>query len=241
MKKKLATAAEAYEEFVLHNSRFIASHSSFVCPYSACGAYSSHAWGNVSQLWVLEEGGGGSPRKLGENTRIVTSLCNACQNEAVFVNGLLVHPRQVEVSPPHIDMPQKIMADYNEAAQILAASPRGAAALLRLAVQKLLPLIGATKNDINQQIAELVANGTLTSMMQKALDSLRVIGNEAVHPGTMDLSDDVETATSLFQLLNFIVDKSITEPKLVDELFASLPEAKLKGIENRDGVSNGST
>jgi hypothetical protein len=97
-----------------------------------------------------------------------------------------------------------------------------------------LPLIGTTKKDINEQIKELVQNGVITTAVQKALDSLRVIGNEAVHPGTLDLKDDTATATTLFTLLNFIVEKSITEPKLVDEIFASLPEAKLKGIENRD-------
>jgi hypothetical protein len=36
------------------------------------------------------------------------------------------------------------------------------------------------------------------------LDSARVIGNEAVHPGTMDMRDDHDTAIKLFGLANLI-------------------------------------
>jgi Domain of unknown function (DUF4145) len=164
----------------------------------------------------------------------VTACCEACKLESVFVNGRLVFPTKLEAPLPHSDMPVEVSTEYAEAASVLTNSPRAAAALLRLAVQKLLPLIGATKQNINDQIAELVANKTITAEIQKALDSLRVIGNEAVHPGTMELTDDIAIATSLFKLLNFIVEKSISEPKLVSEIFAGLPEAKRKGIEVRD-------
>lgn len=134
-------------------------------------------------------------------------------------------------------MPAQIMSEYAEAAAILPGSPRGSAALLRLAVQKLLPLLGATKRDINHQIGELVEKGIISARVQKALDTLRVIGNEAVHPGTIDLTDNVEVAMALFRLLNFIVDKAISEPKHADEMFALLPPDKLAGIAQRDKVA----
>lgn len=51
----------------------------------------------------------------------------------------------------------------------------------------------------------------ISPALQQALDSVRVIGNEAVHPGTMDLRDDVFTVLSLFGLVNFIVQKAITD------------------------------
>lgn len=131
-------------------------------------------------------------------------------------------------------MPAEIVSDYLEAGQILSRSPRGAAALLRLAIQKLCPLLGATKKDINAAIGELVSQGTITTSIQQALDSVRVIGNEAVHPGQMDLKDDADTAASLFRLLNFIVEKAITEPKQVASIFAGLPPSKLAAIAERD-------
>jgi len=58
--------------------------------------------------------------------------------------------------------------------------------------------------------------------------------NEAVHPGEMDLRDGVETASQLFVLVKAIADQMITQPKLRDALYNTLPQAKRDGIEARD-------
>ncbi len=71
-------------------------------------------------------------------------------------------------------------------------------------------------------------------MVQQALDVVRVVGNEAVHPGTLDLRDDRDIAMQLFGLVNAIVDQTITHPKTVRELYAKLPDAKRQAIEQRD-------
>lgn len=113
-------------------------------------------------------------------------------------------------------------------------APRGSAALLRLVIQKLLPDLGATKKAIDAAIGELVANGKIKTPIQKALDTVRVIGNESVHPGEMDLKDNRETALALFRIINMIVETAITEPNRLEELYASLPPSKLEGIANRD-------
>ncbi|WP_230199384.1 hypothetical protein [Bacillus ndiopicus] len=65
---------------------------------------------------------------------------------------------------------------------------------------------------------------------------MRVIGNESVHPGQLDLKDDFETANQLFELINFIVEDRITRPKTIEALFNKLPEGKRKGIEERDKI-----
>ncbi len=108
----------------------------------------------------------------------------------------------------------------------------GACALLRLATQKLADDLEPGPGDLNAKIGRLVSNG-LPEMVQQALDSLRVIGNEAVHPGELDLDDDVETA--LFELLNLTVEDRITRPQRVQDLYGKLPPSKLQGISNRDG------
>src|SRR5229473_2853992 len=54
-------------------------------------------------------------------------------------------------------------------------------------------------------------------------DIIRVIGNNAVHPGTIDLRDDQATALALFDLLNLIVDEMITRPREIDEIYKRLP------------------
>ncbi len=138
--------------------------------------------------------------------------------------------------PPNRDLGEEIIRDYEEARSIVLQSPRGAAALLRLAIQKLCLRLGYPGKDINKDIQALVANG-LPQKVQQALDSVRVIGNEAVHPGTLDLRDNPETALKLFKLVNFIATKMITEPAEIDHIYGGLPPGKLEGIARRDANS----
>lgn len=130
-------------------------------------------------------------------------------------------------------MPMDVRADYEEARAIVALSPRGACALLRLAVQKLGGELGESGKNIDSDIASLVNKG-LDVEVQQALDSLRVIGNNAVHPGEMDLTDDTETATALFTLLNFIVEDRIAQPKKRKAIFDKLPEGARAAIQKRN-------
>ena len=147
----------------------------------------------------------------------------------------MLWPQTMSAPEPNEDLPTDIALDYREAGVIFTISPRGAAALLRLCVQKLCrTLLGedATKT-IDQDIALLVARG-LDKRIEQALDIVRVVGNEAVHPGTMDLRDDAATAEELFQLINIITDTMISRPKRLEELYARLPPDKVKGIEQRN-------
>jgi hypothetical protein len=70
------------------------------------------------------------------------------------------------------------------------------------------------------------------------LDIVRVIGNESVHPGTIDLRDEPETAVQLAGLVNFIAEAMITQPKEIDKLYDSLPESKREAIDRRDGTAS---
>lgn len=55
-----------------------------------------------------------------------------------------------------------------------------------------------------------------------------------MHPGVIDLNDDRETALRLFGLINSIAEQLISQPKRVSEMYAKLPEEKLKAIESRN-------
>jgi hypothetical protein len=77
--------------------------------------------------------------------------------------------------------------------------------------------------------------------LQKALDVVRVIGNQAVHPGVMDLKDKRETAGKLFELINLIAHDRITYPKEVDALYSSLPAPQIAQITKRDAAANPKT
>ena len=130
-------------------------------------------------------------------------------------------------------MPPNIQADFEEARSIFPLSPRGAAALLRLAVQKLCAHLGEKGKNIDDDIAALVSKG-LPVPIQQALDAVRVIGNDAVHPGQIVLNDERDTAESLFFLVNFIVENRISQPKHIADVYGRLPQPKRDAIERRN-------
>ena len=138
-----------------------------------------------------------------------------------------------DITPPNPDLSDEIKDDYEEARSILSRSPRGAAALLRLAIQKLCKELGEQGENINQDIASLVRKG-LPIQVQQALDAVRMIGNEAVHPGQIAISDNPAIAATLFRLVNFIAEKMISEPKAIEQIYGSLPPEKLAAIQRRD-------
>ncbi|MFN7168003.1 MAG: DUF4145 domain-containing protein [Pannonibacter sp.] len=169
-----------------------------------------------------------------EALNISTSRCFNCAEIAIWCADKLIYPRMDYAVPANPDMPDDIRRDYDEASKILMQSPRGSAALIRLAIQKLCKFLGESGENINSDIANLVKSG-LNIQVQQALDVVRVIGNNAVHPGQIDLRDDHATAASLFKLINLIVEKTISEPKHVAEIYDSLPESAVRAIEKRDG------
>lgn len=162
------------------------------------------------------------------------SECFVCKKLAVWVGSRLRFPvTNAEVPEPNEDLPGDIRRDYIEAGDVVSASARSAAALLRLAIQKLCSHLLERDGAINEMIGELVQRG-LNPLVQRALDVVRVIGNEAVHPGELDLRDDQATAMQLFGLVNLIAEAMITQPKHVMALYGSLPPDKIAGIEQRD-------
>jgi hypothetical protein len=77
----------------------------------------------------------------------------------------------------------------------------------------------------------------LPVQVQQALDIVRVVGNNAVHPGQLDLKDDRQTANQLFGLTNLIVEVMITQPKHVNALYQTIvPEPQRRAIQQRDGI-----
>lgn len=228
------TAEEGYAS-ALGEYGVIGRYANFVCP--TCSAFAQHEWGHTLEAYSYDDNESARRRRNLESGFVFAACCS-CKHECLFKDGRLIYPSAVGAPPPAEDMPEQIKGDFEEARQIARLSPRGAAALLRLAIQKLCPLIGAAESDINKMIGQLVSDGKIPVVVQQALDSVRVIGNEAVHPGTIDLKDDVSTATTLFELVNFIVEKAISEPKKIAAIFGSLPPGKLAGIAQRDAASS---
>jgi hypothetical protein len=96
-----------------------------------------------------------------------------------------------------------------------------------------MPHLGEKGKDLNTDIGKLVGKG-LDPIIQQALDVVRVIGNNAVHPGKIDLNDNPETASKLFGLVNIIVTTMITARIQIGEMFDDLSDSAKAAIEKRD-------
>jgi hypothetical protein len=139
-----------------------------------------------------------------------------------------------ELPPANPDLPEEIGRLYDEARSIARLSPRGAAALLRLAVQRLCKELGEPGENLNDDIGSLAAKGRITPDAKRAFDLVRFTGNQAVHAGEIDLADNPATTKPLFYLINLIANDTISQKKLLDALYQVLPEGVLQQIAERD-------
>ena len=194
----------------------------FNCIY--CGVFAKQEW------YTLNFG----HNNYGLTVSPITSCeCQHCFKLSYWCDSRMLIPAEAPCAPPHPDMPKSIIGEYQEARSIFVQSPRAAVALLRLAIQKLMPEFGEKGENINDDIKSLVAKG-LPIKVQQALDFCRVVGNNAVHPGKINLNDTPEMGQHLFECINFIVEELITRPNRMDNFYAKLPEAARAAIEKRD-------
>ena len=181
----------------------------FNCP--CCGAYAHMEWALL--------------RTIEELSFCYQAKCSRCKNESLWrvikfnsapwgrddQAGVQVYPDSGVALLPETDMPDDVKKDYIEASTIFSRSPRGAAALLRLGLQKLCKHLGEKGENINTDIR-----------------------NFAVHPGEMSEQDIDLVASKMFDLLNFVVKKGITEPKELEALYTLTPEKPRKDAEAKD-------
>lgn len=198
--------------------------TAFNCPI--CSAFANQEW---KKLNTSINGRFDTLRET------IICICYHCHRYSIWYDEKMIYPDFSGIEPPNQDLNEDIKRDYQEAVSIMQKSPRGAAALLRLMIQKLMIQLGEKGKDINSDIGNLVKHG-LPVKIQQSLDSLRVIGNEAVHPGQLDLKDDVLIVARLFKLVNFIADKTISELKEIDEIYHNeISESNRIQIKKRDG------
>jgi hypothetical protein len=197
------------------------------CPYSDCATYTQQR-----QLAVGVNLAYAGPT-------LAARRCERCRRATIWAGQteddelLLVYPPRLSGRPAHHDMPPEVRNVYEEAQSVAGLSPRSAAGLLRLALQMLVDDLVPGTDRLDTKIGKLVGQG-LDPRIQRAMDILRVIGNNAVHPGQIDLNEDSGIVHSMFGLLNLVVEQMISRPKHIDDLFGTLPEGARQGIERRN-------
>lgn len=163
------------------------------------------------------------------------SRCQHCGEVTLWRMDELVYPAGTAVGPdPHPEMPAQVRALYSEAQAVIPYSRRSAAALLRLALQVLIDELDDGSGGINEKIGRLVQRG-LSAQVQQAMDVVRVVGNNAVHPGQLDVAGDAALVPSLFELVNIVVEQMIATPRMISALFDALPQSAREAIAKRDG------
>lgn len=201
--------------------------AAFNCPH--CGAYTQQLWRELGYYLPGQSGM--------QSSGVHMAICAYCKHPSLWYQEYMLFPLASPAPLPNGDLPDDVKVDYLEARDIVARSPRGAAALLRLAIDKLCIHLGAKGDNLNTRIGDLVRRERIPEL-QKALDAVRIVGNEAVHPGELDLRDDQETAEALFFLVNEIAAETISKKNRINQIYNMLPESKLEQIEKRDSRAN---
>ena len=239
-------------------SKFLAK--SFTCPH--CGVVATQTWSNDksllkglfnhqyqmfldyrdkiddhSQKRIRDFLNGIKPEFLSAiNRPYFLATCTNCENFSFWVDEKMIYPLVLTSSPSHGDMPKNVKKTCGEARQVQPYSVRASAVLLRVSLEQLTAHLGEMEGNLYTRIENIKEKG-LPSQVIESLDIIRKYGNEGgAHAGVIDLEgkDNDDILHRLFMLVNFIVEKTITENKEIEELTARLPEAKKAGIENRD-------
>ena len=205
---------------------------SFTCPI--CGTLASMEW---DEILIMYDGNNkfyfDKAKETCGSGILRVSTCNACKGYHVWFRDDMILPICSEIELPNENMPEDVKKIYIEARDVFDKSPKSSCALLRLGIQKLCDNLVEGNENLNDKIGRLVRNG-LSEKVQRALDIIRVIGNNAVHPGQISVEDNTEIAKALFKLMNIIVDQMITQVNEINDLYSILPSGVIEAIERRD-------
>jgi Domain of unknown function (DUF4145) len=160
------------------------------------------------------------------------SYCFNCNEMCLWVCDQLVWPKRVESPEPKLQALPDVRRDDDEASQTLDASPRGAAALLRLALDKVCKELGESRESPKDDMASFVQED-VDARAQKVLEAMCIIESNATPPGQIGVGDNRAAAETLSGLVNLICEKMIMEPRHLQAVYTKLREGALNAMERR--------
>jgi hypothetical protein len=228
------------------------TNGSFVCIH--CNCLTTH---HNSTMWINNKDGLSvelteeleiRPNGTSAGYEYTASICFNCEKVTIFrayflqrdikdiLNFSVVYPhgQQMGSFPPN-DLDDDLKDIYIQASKVSSISPVAGCALFRLCMEKVFERhanYSGKEKALGKKIEEMYKDKKIEDDLYKALVSVKIFGNRAIHDGTISLldSDDHEIAKNLASLINLIVFKLITIKKINDEThkLALALEAKAK-------------
>ena len=128
------------------------------------------------------------------------SNCHGCNGFSLWVGGVLVFPTKVDQTSELVE------EDVEEAAAILEKFPRGATALMRVCIQKLVPLLKENGKELNNYVSSLVHKG-LEMEIQQAMEVLQVLRADPGQLSQLEAQADKETARRFLDSLKAVIER----------------------------------
>lgn len=205
-----------------------------VCP--RCDVFAQHSWhpveydptwkatGNSANLLIQKPA---NPRAPIPVQGAFFQLCSHCRQLSLWSQEELIRPLPNPPGPPPLDEAPRAVRDLHlEARAICQASPRGAAALLRLALDKLLVELGYSSGGLADRLKEARDGGTLSPQIYDAALAVKLLGDNGVHPGEIDLHELPTSAASMMEFLNLVVEETIIRERRIAAVLKQGSDAK---------------
>jgi hypothetical protein len=133
------------------------------------------------------------------------SNCHSCNGFSLWVGGILVFPTRIDKTPELVEK------DLEEATAILNKFPRGATALMRVCIQKLVPLLEDNGKELNQRVSSLVRKG-LEMEMQQAMEVLQLLRSDPVQLSQLEShADNKKTALRFLDSLKEVLERRMSQ------------------------------
>jgi hypothetical protein len=201
----------------MFSSKLDFKSNTFQCPY--CGVYAKHKLYDMAKGIMSERG---LDYYEGFVPELHLTICSKCDKFVLWLNDKIIYPT-VSVAPwPSEDMPTNIREDFLEARNVLEVSPKSACAILRLCLHRLLDHLARSGREIDLSSIVLLRKGT-PQKLTDALWAVKAIGPGAIPPAEISPKDDIRTAISLFELINLIVEATISRQREADQFYNMLP------------------
>lgn len=199
----------------------------FTCPYSACSVVANQRWRSVRLSDGVRMPSHTNPNSVisfdfqVDNKHLMVSTCLNCGCSSVWRGKMLIYPilDTSNVPSPNKDLPSNIQKTYREAANVLSHSRRGAALLLRVAIEEICIEKKCKGKDLHEQIKFLEKNNPqLQDIVVRAMHDVRFIGNESAHAGSVEINEAPEVVMGMFKLVSFIAEILYSEPKKREDI-----------------------